>query len=171
MGRKRDQRNILIGVLLIAIVVMSVGYAAFATTFTIGGTATIPNSWDVAITNISVTNTTGNATSTTSTYTATTATFAANLTAPGDSIEYTITVANAGTTDAKLQQLVPVITGDAPAINFSFVNPPQANSILKSGEVLTLKVVATFNSKFEGIVSPDANSKAITITLDYVQSN
>ncbi len=171
MVRKRDRRNILIGVLLVAIVIMSVGYAAFATTFTIGGTATIPNNWNVAITNISVTDTQGNATSTTSTYTATTATFAANLTAPGDSIEYTITVTNSGTVDARLKQLVPVITGDAGAIKYELVNAPETDSILKAGEVITLKIRAEYDSNYEGIVDPDANTRAITLTLDYVQNS
>ena len=68
MSKKRDQRNILIGVLLVAIVVMSVGYAAFATTLTVGGTSTITNNWNVAITDITVTDTQGNAKSTTATY-------------------------------------------------------------------------------------------------------
>ena len=105
MSKKRDQRNILIGVLLVAIVVMSVGYAAFATTLTVGGTSTITNNWNVAITDITVTDTQGNAKSTTATYTATTATFAVDLQSPGDRIEYTVTVRNGGTEELHLQFL------------------------------------------------------------------
>jgi conserved repeat protein len=170
MSKKRDQRNILIGVLLVAIVVMSVGYAAFATTLTVGGTSTITNNWNVAITDITVTDTQGNAKSTTATYTATTATFAVDLQSPGDRIEYTVTVRNGGTVDATLEQLVPVITGETAAISYT-IDGPTAGSILKSGEEVTLKISAEYDASFTGTVSTDANSKTLTVTLDYVQKN
>lgn len=170
MSRKKDQRNILIGILLVAIVVMSIGYAAFATTLTVSGTSLITTNWNVAITDITVTDTQGNATSTTATYTATTATFAANLTAPGDSIEYTVIVTNSGNVDAKLKQLVPVITGDTAAISYT-INGPTANSILKAGDIITLKITAEYDSSFVGEVDTDPNSKTLTVTLDYVQNS
>ena len=154
MSKKRDQRNILIGVLLVAIVVMS----------------TITNNWNVAITDITVTDTQGNAKSTTATYTATTATFAVDLQSPGDRIEYTVTVRNGGTVDATLEQLVPVITGETAAISYT-IDGPTAGSILKSGEEVTLKISAEYDASFTGTVSTDANSKTLTVTLDYVQKN
>src|SRR5574344_1257953 len=118
MKKKRDQRNILIGVLLVAIVIMSVGYAAFATTLTINGTSKVTGNWDVAITGITANELTTTADGGTPTYTALTATFASELNQPGDSVEYTITIKNSGSIDAKLKEVVPTITGTAEVINY-----------------------------------------------------
>ena len=100
----KDKKNILIGALIFAIVVMSVGYAAFATTLNINGNATIAGSWDVEITGITPA-ITGTASDATASFTTTTATFNATLMKPGDSITYTITIENKGNIDAKLSSI------------------------------------------------------------------
>ncbi|NLC92005.1 MAG: hypothetical protein GX677_00820 [Treponema sp.] len=166
MGQKRDQKNILIGVLLIAIVVMAVGYATFATTLTIGGTANVSGNWNVAITGIEVADKSAGASSTTNTYTGTTATFAADLAAPTDWIEYTVTVKNNGSIDATLDEISQVIAeGGSDAITFT-VTAPEADSTLASGDTVTVTVKAAYN---DVDVEPDVTSKSLTITLDYVQ--
>ena len=108
-----DKKNILIGALIFAICVMAVGYAAFATTLTITGTATISNDWDVEITNIEFVASTDSSEpyksageaangATGPSHTMTTATFASTLYQPGDSAVYKITIENKGTTAAVL---------------------------------------------------------------------
>lgn len=170
MKKKKDQRNILIGVLLIAIVIMSVGYAAFATTLTINGTSKITGNWDVAITGIEKDEKTATADGGTPTYTALTATFAAEMNEPGDSVEYTITIKNSGSIDAKLNEVVPTITGAAEALKYT-IDAPAANSVLASGETATVKVTATYNADSTDNVTSETNTKALTLTLDYRQNN
>ena len=104
---KRDSKNILIGTLLAAVIIMSVGYAALAQRLTINGTATISSEWNVAITDIAEGTKSATAYSKTDpTSTSTTATFDAVLTAPGDSITYDVTVTNSGSLDAVLDSIV-----------------------------------------------------------------
>lgn len=69
--------TIIIGSLLIILLVMSVGYAAFATQLQLNGTATIQGDWDVEITKIEATNIVGTAEAGTPTNTKTTATVTA----------------------------------------------------------------------------------------------
>ena len=170
MRKKKDQKNILIGVLLLAIVIMSVGYAAFAVPLAVTGTSKITGNWNVAITDITVSNTQGGATSTSATYTSTTATFAADLKQPGDSIEYTITVTNDGSIDARLDQIVPVITGDAAAISYD-IDAPLIDSVLAAHSTATVKITAIYDINATENVDADANSKTLTVTLDYVQNS
>ena len=99
-------RNLVIGVLLAAVAIMAVGYAALAQTLQINGTATISSNWDVAITDITEGTPTGGATNAEAVdHTGTTATFNVNLTKPGDKMTYVITVTNGGSLNAKLTGL------------------------------------------------------------------
>ena len=63
-----------------------------------------------------------------------------------------------------------MITGETAAISY-IIDGPTAGSILKSGEEVTLKISAEYDASFTGTVSTDANSKTLTVTLDYVQKN
>ena len=93
-----DKKNILIGALIFAICIMAVGYAAFATTLTVTGTATISNDWDVEITNIALVPTNsaetnksvGEVVSNSATHTMTTASFDCTFYQPGDTAVYDI---------------------------------------------------------------------------------
>ena len=48
----KNKKNIIMGTLLIVILLMAVGYSAFATQLNINGTAEITGEWNVKITNI-----------------------------------------------------------------------------------------------------------------------
>ena len=119
-------KNVLIGGLLAIVLVMAVGYAAFATQLNINGTASIDTSWNVHFdtTKVVAANTTtsqqGKMTITKGSTTATgadpsgsiafdgdtTANIAATLKSPGDSIEFTLTILNQGSFDATLDSIV-----------------------------------------------------------------
>ena len=62
MKKKNEKKSLLIGVLLIAVVLMSVGYAALASQLDINGTAAISSKWDVKFTSITEGTPTGTAT-------------------------------------------------------------------------------------------------------------
>jgi uncharacterized repeat protein (TIGR01451 family) len=165
----KNGKNILIGALLVTIMIMSVGYASFATNLDINGTATIAGEWDVEITNItsSFSGTASNAS--TPLYTKTTATFDAQLMAPGDTATYTITVANKGNIAAKLNAiaLTPQTDG-SDAIIYTIKQQPSAGDILAPNGTTTVVIEVKYDSSVTE--TPSVLTKTITGTLEYVQS-
>lgn len=158
--------TIIIGSLLIILLVMSVGYAAFATQLQLNGTATIQGEWDVEITKIEATNIVGTAEAGTPANTKTTATFDATLKAPGDAVTYTVTIENKGTIDAKLDNATYTEQTDgSPAIIYTTTNPGQT---LAAGEKTTATVTATYDSSVSEV--PQITSKTITGLFNYAQA-
>ena len=107
--KERGAKVIAIVALLIAVVGLTIGYAAYSTTLTIDGSANVdPASWDVHFAyksgNSLTATTTGNAVENTAPTLAATAIsgFAVTLKAPGDSVTYDFSVKNGGTLDARL---------------------------------------------------------------------
>lgn len=109
MEKERGAKVIAIVALLIAVVGLTVGYAAYSSTLNINGTANVdPASWKVNFgykTGDSLTGTTtGHATETTAPTLADTTIsgFDVTLKAPGDSVTYNFLIKNSGTLNAKL---------------------------------------------------------------------
>lgn len=106
------QKNMIIAGLLAVVLIMAVGYAAFAQNLTIHATTTTDATWNVKITNIEVEqingedNITGTATiENAPTFSDTEARFSSILRSPGDSITYSVTVKNEGTLKAKVASI------------------------------------------------------------------
>lgn len=165
---EQRHKNILIGGLLAIVLVMAIGYAAFAAQLNINGTANITSKWDVHIKSI----TPGSPTGTASNKSATvgeddlSATFAAELISPGDSITYTIVVENTGTLDAKLSNLT-FDGGDNPAIVHTYSGISQ-NDVLNAGGEATFTITVKYD---EGITSqPENTESAVHMQLTYVQA-
>ena len=115
---KKQKNNLIIGGLCCILLLMGIGYAAFSTQLKINGTSSISSEWKVLITDITSGSIVGGASNAAEpTHTETTATFSTNLISPGDSITYTITVANQGSIDAVLKN-IEVNTGNNEAIEF-----------------------------------------------------
>lgn len=109
MEKERGAKVIAIVALLIAVVGLTVGYAAYSSTLTINGTANVdPASWKVNFdykTGTSLTGaTTGHAAENTAPTLADTTIsgFDVTLKAPGDSVTYNFLIKNSGTLNAKL---------------------------------------------------------------------
>lgn len=109
MEKERGAKVIAIVALLIAVVGLTVGYAAYSSTLNINGTANVdPASWKVNFgykTGDSLTGTTtGHATETTAPTLADTTIsgFDVTLKAPGDSVTYNFLIKNSGTLNAEL---------------------------------------------------------------------
>lgn len=164
-----DKKNILIGVLLFAIIAMSVGYAAFATTLNINGTATISGEWDVEITEIS-SEKIGNASDNSSpSYNSTTATFDTILTSPNDAMIYTITIENKGSIDATLND-ISFSSGqesDSDAIKYSIISQPEKDSILVPGATATVSIRVEYDPTVT--ITTNNKTKTFTSTIEYVQ--
>ncbi len=195
---EQRNKNLFIGGLLAIVLVMAVGYAAFATQLNINGTATIESRWEVKITDISVSgDPTGTATSKSSAVTEgnLAATFESELVAPGDSVTYNVTVENTGTLPAKLNAITfnqtnngtgTAEAGDAVenqgtsyegdnAIVYSYtgisVNSTLAAANDSDTDKVTFQVTVTYNDKIK--TQPDAKQlkSNLKMVLSYVQAD
>ena len=109
MEKERGAKLIAVIALLVAVAGLTIGYAAYSSTLTINGTATVdPADWNVKFAYTSGNSLTAEKTGTATETTAPTLTdtavsgFDVVLKAPGDSITYKFSVKNTGTLDAKL---------------------------------------------------------------------
>ena len=171
MNRHRSYKNnksILIGGLLAVVVIMAVGYAAFASSLKISGTSNISTTWDVEITDITTSNKVGSASvKEQPTFEKLTATFSTNLVSPGDSITYNIKVENKGSLDAKLNKIT-LTKEDNPAVLFE-TSGIKEGGVLRKGESAILNVSVTYNSKITS--QPTKLDASLTATLDFAQSD
>ena len=187
-----DKKNILIGALIFAICVMSIGYAAFATTLKVTGTATISNDWDVEITNIAfvpktdgtaATKSEGEAASTSATHTMTTASFAATLYQPGDVAVYDVTIENKGSTNATLSGTPGFVVNttspnhDYNVIKWEVVTAPASS--LNAGATTHMIVKVYYDSTItdaqwtadQTAASPNAIVEEATVQVEYQQAS
>lgn len=169
-----NRKNIIISALALAVVTMAVGYAAFATTLNISGSATILGEWDVEITNIAFQGT-GQAQDGSSTgYTSTSATFDCELYAPGDSCIYTITVSNTGSINAVLDSIVlsPSST-NSEYIDMTVDSKPNQNDVLAAHNgTHTIVITSSYKELGDNVSAPVNTSRTLSSgTLIYKQAN
>lgn len=170
MKKKNEKKSLLIGVLLIAVVLMSVGYAALASQLDINGTAAISSKWDVKFTSITEGTPTGTATNKTpAAYSSTTATFDVLLVSPGDSMTYDIVVTNAGTLDATLDSIVGLpIINDGEAIKYTVTGVAEGD-ILEAGKTATVTITVEYDKNLTTQPTDEQLERTLSITLNYVQ--
>ena len=171
MNRHRSYKNnksILIGGLLAVVVIMAIGYAAFASSLKISGTSNISTSWNISITDITTSNKVGSASvSGTPEHSGLTASFNTNLVLPGDSITYNIKVENKGNLNAKLNKIT-LKKDNNSAILFE-TSGIKEGDVLKQGTSSTLSVKVTYSNS---VTSQPTNLDAsLTATLDFAQSD
>lgn len=171
MNKKREKKNVLIGVLLAAVVLMSVGYAALASQLQINGTSSISSNWDVKFTSMTDGTAVGNATNKVpATFTSTTATFDVELVSPGDSMTYELVVTNAGSLDATLDSIVGLPTSqDGDAIKYT-VSGVSVGDALNAGDTATVTIKVEYDSSVETQPTAEQLSKTLSVTLNYVQT-
>ena len=164
---KRQKNNLIIGGLCCILLLMGIGYAAFSTQLKINGTSNISSNWRVLITDITSSDVVGDASNATEpTHTETTATFSTNLVSPGDSITYTITVANQGSIDAVLRS-IDVNTGSNDAIKFVTSGIEEGDILLKE-TTDELKIKVSYDNSVTS--QPSTMASTITVTLNYEQA-
>lgn len=166
------KKNMIIGTLLAAIVLMSVGYAALAQVLTINGTANIDANWDVEITSITEGTLVGAETKTINSN-ATSATFNVDLKYPGASAVYEVNIENRGTIDASLESITGVDAANSAEpveVTYAVTGVSQGDE-LNSGETAKATVTVTWvkgadnNDKV-----PTVTTKTATVNLNYVQN-
>ncbi len=185
-------KNVIIVSLLAIVLVMAVGYAAFAQTLTINGSANISSKWEIHLEEGGAQYTKDSTMGTDPVATINvdkgglTAHFTAEFTSPGDSVTYTIPVVNTGTIDATLQSLnisgtnlssTPagnltgntVVTSNDGNIRYTVTSPGTAKLVQGSGRA-TLTIKAEFVNKVEGNKNAYGSNADLTVALTYVQA-
>lgn len=165
------KKNYLIIALFIAIVAMSIGYAALAQVLSIEGTSNIDAKWDIAITDIQVLSQVGATDKQLPTHTNTTATFNVDLEYPGSYSIYLITVENKGTINAKLSEITGIDDANSAnptKIQYS-VKKSDLNDELNVGESKTFEVKVEWLSSDEN-KNTISGSKTATIGFNYMQN-
>ena len=165
----RKHRNYMIVGLCAILLIMTVGYAAFASNLKISGTSNINSNFLVKITNIEVSNKVGGAADKTgvTTHTDTTATFGTTLQSPGDSITYDITIENQGNIDAILKTITKTDTNNS-AILFTTSGVNEGDE-LDHGATAIMKVTVTYNPSVTS--QPDNLESTLKVELDYEQTD
>ena len=166
-----ERKNIAIIGLIVVILLMGIGYAAFSKLLNINGTANISANWDVRISNITEGSLVG-ATPKTAAIVGNdnlSATFDIDLKYPGASATYIVTIQNAGTIDAILETVSGVDTANSaePTDLIYSINATEGD-LLASGTSKDYSV--TVQWKENGTQVPNVQSKSATITLNYLQN-
>jgi len=106
MERRGNSQTVIIVILAIALLVMSVGYAAFAKALNVSGTVAVEAAkWDIHFDTTSHSVTDGSVSSSAQQLTGTTASYTITLSEPDDFYEFSVKVVNAGTFDANLKSI------------------------------------------------------------------
>ena len=175
----KNQKNILIGGLIAIVLIMAVGYAAFATNLNIAGTAETTTTWNIRITNIrtvDLTSINGTAISNNGAYdvqaptydntNGLTATFSTGLTSPGDTRVYEVEVSNLGSIDADITK---VLTNNSnnPAIEFTY-DGVSSTSVLTNAGAYTKSSLST--TEPFSLPATTGNVKYVYVTVKYSES-
>ena len=175
-------KNTLIVALLAVVLVMAVGYAAFAQTLSINGTAKINSTWDVHFNQNQKTGV-GNAgfsggttpTGEISYSSGTNATVSANLYQPGDTVTFTLTIENGGSINAALGTPTVSMSDDedsTPLVarkgNIQFTVTAPSPATIDADGTATMTVKAEFLGSAQNV--GDTTSASVNISLNATQA-
>ncbi len=164
-----NKRNWVIGGLLFAIMLMTIGYAALSQELQITGTAGIDADWNVEITTIALDDSHGINQVTIPDYTATTATFDVDLLFPSAYAEYRIEINNNGTIDAKVSSIEIEQSTDLADVYFQ-VTGVDVDDELPVGGNHTVTVYVEWDPEAEYVPEePDPIEETLTVTILYGQ--
>ena len=173
--QKRNKKKIVIGILCCMLVFMGIGYAALSQVLNIGTTAKVTGSWKIYISSATVKEKSDadmNGTEITDNKT-TDISLNVSFKKPSDYITYDITVENAGTIDAKLDEITMtppsnVIDGTEEKMFLMETQNLTKGSVLKAGETATFQMTLRFNEKATALPSADEEF-TFGLKLNYVQ--
>ena len=175
---KNRKRKDYLGLMLLLVVGLSVGYALLRTNLTINGTSKIKgNTWDIHFENLNVIDgsvelSTGDVAAAIGSNT-TEVSYTITLNQPGDFYEFTVDAVNAGSIDGMVEsvtsKLNDAVITTLPAyldysVSYSDGVEILPNQYLKAGETETYKVRIEFMKDIE---STDLPTSVQTLTLDF----
>ena len=154
-------------IMCIAMAIMAIGYAYFATNLDITATGNITTNWKVNFISITSGNNggTGGSNAATPTFTDTTATMSANLQVPGDYMEYDLVLKNSGSINAIIESINAEATG-SPAIIFSISGINEGDK-LTGGSSKTIKIKIEYDVNVTS--QPSETTKTLTVSIKAVQ--
>ena len=168
----KNKRNILI-VMFALVVMMGIGFAGFSQQLQIKDTSSIDSNWDVYIKEVQVGTEeegtkVGGVTGTGTVENKITAKLNTDLKYPGDSMTYTIIVANDGNIDAEVEKVELKAEKENTVIKYSIID--EANiQYLNAGETKSFKVKVEYDPEKTGTAKDEEKSNKLTLTVDYVQ--
>lgn len=165
--RKKKNKNIIIGLLCVMLVFMGIGYALISQNLTIKGIGNVKGKWDVHISDIKLLSKTGMAEDKSHTFNNLLAEFQTEVYAPGDSLEYEVTLINAGNIDAVINNVTAEITG-SPTIKFNVSGIEKGDKLL-SGATKAIIITITFDSDVTSL--PSIKTSTLTVNIECVQGD
>ena len=178
MERRRGTTIGLVAALIIAVVSLGVAFAAFSSTLTINGNATVTAAnWDVHFENLSVSSGSVTASAPTIESNKLNITYSMALDKPGDFYEFTVDVKNAGAIDAKLSAL-PTLSGVSDAqdvyVNYTFTHTDgtaiAVGETLAAGASKNFKVRVEFDRNINNNQLPTtAQQLNLAVSMNYEQ--
>ncbi len=176
---QRKYLMIATSILVVAILTLSVAYAALSVTLNIQGNAQVnATGWDIHLENIKVKNgsiSNGNA----SIISPTTANFSVSLDKPGDFYEFTVDVVNDGGIDAMIESVskTPTLTTEQAkylnyVIEYENGTAITEKQLVKAKESVRLKVRLAYRTDLNSIDLPTSlDTLNLSFTVNYEQSN
>jgi len=163
----RNKNNIIIG-LCAVVILMGIGFAAFSQRLQIGDTTVTNSDWNVYIKSAVAGTPVGGATGSAQVVDRASAKLTASLSSPGDSVTYTITVANDGNIDAILDLITLSASNDDSVIKYSYSGIVEDEELLAESEKsFTVKI--EYDSNKTGTVTDAQKQNTLTLDLDFVQ--
>jgi len=160
---RNDFKTKIIGVILVAICIMTVGYSIVSSRLDISGISSITSEFNVRFSNITSTASGGAYDIIEPSHTNTTASFSTGFTAPGDIMVYEITIVNDGTLNAYLNN-INIVGSTNPAFLITYDGVIE-NELLRAGEQKVVYVTIEFD---RNITEPPAKLDAsFSVTFDY----
>lgn len=178
MEKERKFRNVLLIVLCVTVFCMSVGFAYMSQLLTINGTLNVTKpTWDIHFASITPSTPAAGNHAVDNSHALSnsdhTATFDLTMTAPGDTLTYTLVITNAGTLDAKVNAITvaPTSGSKIDAENNITVTTTgvAANDVLIAGGTATLVITFTYDSDATTFSNTTTTPYTYTATVDYAQ--
>ena len=179
-----NKRNYIIIGLCAIVLMMVVGYAAFASNLKINGTAEVTSNWCVGFDTsktsdyVATPGLTGGTTPTaTMSYSGNTcgseslqtgASLSASFKQPGDQVIYTFTIKNASSLNAKLDSITENLTTSNSAIEYT-LSGAKANDILGPNDEATLVVTVRYKNSVTS--QPEVTTWGLELKLNFSQTN
>ena len=156
MLRGKKNKMLLIVSLCCLLVFMGIGYALLYTRLDVSGGANMSGIWNIEIVDMKITSKKGMAEEIEYNYDGLTATFSHKLYAPGDSIEYEITIQNKGNIKASLNQITSTIS--QPYNNLLLSNTLSQGQVIDGGEKIKFTIKSEFDIRAtrlpDGVIEP-----------------